>query len=96
MSHEYPPIGPSPAERPVGWFDFLLRSTQQGVNRTFTSLYEGGSGLIHTLLVLAIILAILWFLFHASIAIMNLVWIVVAILVVLWLVGFLRGRSTAP
>ena len=54
------------------------------------------SALIHTLLVVAIILAILWFLFHASIAIMNLIWIVVAILVVLWLVGFLRGRSTAP
>lgn len=52
--------------------------------------------MIHTLLVLAIILAVLWFLFHTTVAIMNLIWIAVAILVVLWLVGFLRGRSTAP
>ena len=52
--------------------------------------------MIHTLLVIALILAVLWFLFHTSIAIFNLIWIVVAILVVLWLVGFLRGRSTAP
>ncbi|HET9782882.1 MAG TPA: hypothetical protein VFR33_14010 [Candidatus Dormibacteraeota bacterium] len=50
--------------------------------------------MIHTLLVLAAILLVLWFLFHASIAIMNLIWIVIAILVVLWLVGFLRGRTT--
>jgi hypothetical protein len=54
------------------------------------------STLIHALLVLAIILAVLWFLFHTSIAIMNLIWIAIAVLVVLWLVGFLRGRSTAP
>jgi hypothetical protein len=52
--------------------------------------------LIHTLLVIAIILAVLWFLFHASIALMNLIWIAVAVLIILWLVGFLRGRSTAP
>ncbi|HSP08795.1 MAG TPA: hypothetical protein VLU92_04280 [Candidatus Dormibacteraeota bacterium] len=51
--------------------------------------------MIHALLVVALILAVLWFLFHTSIAIMNLIWIVVAILVVLWLVGLLRGRSTA-
>ncbi len=52
--------------------------------------------MIHTLLVLAIILAVLWFLFHTSVAIMNLIWIVVAILVVLWLIGLVRGRSAAP
>lgn len=52
--------------------------------------------MIHTLLVVAIILAVLWFLFHASVAIMNLIWIVVAVLLVLWLVGFMRGRSTTP
>jgi hypothetical protein len=46
------------------------------------------------LLVLAAILLVLWFLFHATIAIMNLVWIAIAILVVLWLVGFFRGRTT--
>ena len=52
--------------------------------------------LIHALLVVAAILLVLWFLFHASVAIMNLVWIAIIILVVLWLFGFLRGRSTAP
>lgn len=52
--------------------------------------------MIHTLLVVAIILAILWFLFHTSIALMNLIWIAIAVLIVLWLVGFVRGRSTAP
>ncbi|HKC19221.1 MAG TPA: hypothetical protein VKE27_06265 [Candidatus Dormibacteraeota bacterium] len=50
--------------------------------------------MIHTLLVLAAILLVLWFLFHATLAIMNLVWIAIVILVVLWLVGFFRGRST--
>jgi len=59
-------------------------------------LTKGETGLIHTLLVIAIILAVLWFLFHASIALMNLIWIAVAVLIILWLVGFLRGRSTAP
>ena len=52
--------------------------------------------MIHALLVIAVILAILWFLFHTSIAIMILIWIAIAVLVVLWLVGFLRGRRTAP
>lgn len=51
--------------------------------------------MIHTLLVVAIILAILWFLFHTSIAIMNLIWIAIAILIVFWLIGLVRGRSTA-
>ena len=49
--------------------------------------------MIHTLLVVAIILAILWFLFHTSIAIMNLIWIAIAILIVFWLIGLVRGRS---
>jgi len=71
------------------------RSTQWGVNRGSPHFpEEGGNGLIHTLLVIAIILAVLWFLFHASIAVMNLIWIVVAVLIVLWLVGFMRGRSS--
>lgn len=50
--------------------------------------------MIHTLLVLAAILLVLWFLFHASVAIMNLVWIAIVVLIILWLVGFLRGRPT--
>jgi hypothetical protein len=50
--------------------------------------------LIHTLLVIAAILFVLWLLFHASLALMNLIWIAIVILVVLWLVGFLGRRTT--
>jgi hypothetical protein len=68
-----------------------------GANRVFApKSFIRSAQVIHTLLVLAIILAVLWFLFHASIAIMNLIWIAVVVLVVLWLIGFLRGRSAAP
>jgi hypothetical protein len=49
---------------------------------------------IHTLLVLALILLVLWFVFHAAGAAMNLLWLGIIALVVLWLVGFFRGRST--
>ncbi len=50
--------------------------------------------MIHTLLVIAAILFVLWLLFHASLALMNLIWIAIVILVVLWLVGFLGRRTT--
>lgn len=56
---------------------------------------KGGNELVHTLLVVAAVLLVLWFLFHASMAILNFVWIIIAILIVLWLVGLMRGR-TAP
>lgn len=51
--------------------------------------------MVHTLLVVAAVLLVLWFLFHTSMAILNFVWIIIAILIVLWLVGLMRGR-TAP
>ena len=38
--------------------------------------------MIHALLVIAVILFVLWLLFHAT-----------GVLVVLWLFGFVRGRS---
>jgi hypothetical protein len=49
--------------------------------------------LIHTLLVIAAILLVLWFLFHATGALVNLIWIAIVVLVVLWLIGMLRGRT---
>jgi hypothetical protein len=49
---------------------------------------------IHALLVLALILLVLWFLFHASGAIVNLLWIAILVAAVLWLFGLFRGRST--
>jgi hypothetical protein len=52
--------------------------------------------LIHALLVIAAVLLVLWFLFHATGALVNLIWIAIVVLVVLWLIGMLRGRSAAP
>lgn len=52
--------------------------------------------MIHALLVLALVLLVLWFLFHGAAALMNLIWIGIVVLVVLWLIGFMRGRSAAP
>jgi hypothetical protein len=49
---------------------------------------------IHALLVVAAILFVLWLLFHASGGLINLIWLVIIVLVVLWLVGLMRGRST--
>jgi len=50
--------------------------------------------MIHLLLVLAAILFVLWLLFHATGALVNLIWLAIIVLVVIWLVGLVRGRST--
>lgn len=50
--------------------------------------------MIHALLVIAVILFVLWLLFHAAGGLINLIWLAIIVLVVLWLVGFVRGRST--
>ncbi|HEY8864517.1 MAG TPA: hypothetical protein VIO37_10150 [Candidatus Dormibacteraeota bacterium] len=50
--------------------------------------------MIHILIVLAVILFVLWVLFHATGALVNLLWIGIAVLAILWLVGLFRGRST--
>jgi hypothetical protein len=50
--------------------------------------------MIHALLVVAVILFVLWLLFHATAGLVNLIWIAIIVLVVLWLFGFVRGRST--
>ena len=47
--------------------------------------------MIHALLVLAVVLFVLWLLFHAAGGLINLLWILIVIAVVLWLLGFLRG-----
>jgi hypothetical protein len=49
---------------------------------------------IHLLVVFAIILFVLWLLFHAAGALVNLIWIAIIVLVIIWLVGLLRGRRT--
>jgi hypothetical protein len=50
---------------------------------------------IHALLLIAVVLFVLWLLFHAAAgAAMNLVWLAIIALVVLWLVGFFRRSST--
>jgi hypothetical protein len=55
--------------------------------------FLGGVQMIHALLVLAVILFVLWLLFHATGGLVNLIWLVIIVLVVLWLFGFVRGRS---
>jgi hypothetical protein len=56
--------------------------------------FLGGIQMIHALLVIAVILFVLWLLFHATGGLVNLIWIAIIVLVVLWLFGFVRGRST--
>ena len=48
--------------------------------------------MIHLLIVAAVILFIVWLLFHAAAAIVNLIWIAIVVLAIIWLVGLLRGR----
>jgi hypothetical protein len=50
--------------------------------------------MIHLLIVAAVILFVLWLLFHATGALVNLLWIVIVILAVIWLVGLVRSRRT--
>ena len=48
--------------------------------------------MIHLLIVAAVILFVLWLLFHAAGGIVNLLWIVIIVLAIIWLVGLVRGR----
>ena len=50
--------------------------------------------MIHLLIVAAVILFVLWLLFHAAGALINLIWIAIIVLAIIWLVGLLRGRRT--
>jgi hypothetical protein len=49
--------------------------------------------MIHALLVVAVVLFVIWLVFHAAGALVNLIWLAIIVLVVLWLFGFVRGRS---
>jgi hypothetical protein len=49
---------------------------------------------IHMLIVAAVILFVLWLLFHATGALVNLLWIGIVVLAILWLVGLFRGRRS--
>ena len=84
-----------------GWRRFSARAVRclyRRISRCRALLagIKGVSELIHTLLVIAAILLVLWFLFHATGALVNLIWIAIVVLVSLWLVGMVRGRGTAP
>ncbi len=51
--------------------------------------------MIHALLVIAVILFVVWLLFHATGGLLiNLIWLVIIVLVGLWLFGFVRNRPT--
>jgi hypothetical protein len=48
--------------------------------------------MIHALLVVAVVLFVLWLLFHATGMLINLLWIAIVVALVLWVLGFLfRG-----
>jgi hypothetical protein len=49
---------------------------------------------IHLLIVAAVVLFVLWLLFHATGTLVNLLWIGIVVLAILWLVGLFRGRTT--
>jgi hypothetical protein len=52
--------------------------------------------MIHALLVLAVVLFVLWLLFHAAGGLINLLWLLIVIAVVLWVLGFFfRGGRRA-
>lgn len=50
--------------------------------------------MIHLLIVAAVVLFVLWLLFHATAGLVNLLLIGVAVLAVTWLVGLFRGSRT--
>ena len=50
--------------------------------------------MIHALLVVAVVLFVLWLVFHAAGGLINLVWLVIIVLLAVWLFGLVRGRST--
>jgi len=48
--------------------------------------------MIHLLIVAAVILFVLWLLFHAAGGLVNLIWIVIVVLALIWIFGLVRGR----
>jgi len=54
--------------------------------------------MIHALLVLALVLFVVWLVFHAAGALIHLLWLLIVAAVVLWLIGFVfrRGNRVGP
>ena len=50
--------------------------------------------MIHSLLVIAVILFIVWLLLHASMGIVNIVWLAIFLLIGLWLLSMVRRRRS--
>ena len=51
--------------------------------------------MIHLLLGVAVVLFIIWLVFHAVGAIIHLLWLIILIALALWVLGLVRGRSRA-
>lgn len=51
--------------------------------------------MIHSLLVIAVVLFVLWLLLHAAGGLVNLIWLAIIVLVAIWLFGLVRGRSAS-
>jgi hypothetical protein len=51
--------------------------------------------MIHSLLVIAVVLFVLWLLFHAAGGLVNLIWLAIIVLVAIWLFGLVRSRSAS-
>lgn len=50
--------------------------------------------MVHSLLALAVVLFLIWVMFHATGAAINFLWIAIVALLALWLVGFFRRPTT--
>lgn len=51
--------------------------------------------MIHALLVLAVIIFIIWLLFHSAGSLISLLWILIIAAIVLWVIGFFFRRGSA-
>jgi predicted RND superfamily exporter protein len=74
--------------------EFTLRTRLRGRLLWRRAEHQEVNDVVHILIVLAVILFVLWLLFHATGALVNLLWIGIVVLAILWLVGLFRGRST--
>jgi hypothetical protein len=86
-------------QRLVGWVGLFLRSgssLRTGLRGRLLwrrAEHQEVNDVVHILIVLALILFVLWLLFHATGALVNLLWIGIVVLAIFWLVGLFRGRS---
>ncbi len=71
----------------------MTASWRRALQHELPTCPPGGIGVIHGLLVIAVVLFVLWLLFNSAGGLINLIWLAIIVLVILWLVGFVRGRS---